>query len=193
MSSNNIPFLLIKSEDTKQKKQDSIVWDNALEDLLSQPISADLHSKQVTWKKSTKINSKTIPINIDSAFNPDSSPHSSSSNSNSSHIHPSPHYRAHETKTRELMIRNIIQTPMTPRKKYKLPQTGSTDTKLRSKTCLYDKRELETIMFTRNQKPQPIAQKPSRKIEYTNLTRTFDVHIPISVRSMVRSRNPYFC
>lgn len=192
MIESNVPPLTINStkKHIKQTNPNPIIWDNALEDLLSQPISSNLESKKVSWKKITKVNAKSIPIDVKSAFIIENS--NDDLNVNSTVIRPSSKIRNHELKSRELMIKNIIQTPITPRKKLPFPQTGSTIAKKGNKTCLYDRKELETIMYTRNQKHQPIAQQPMKKREYTNLTRTFDFHIPSSVRSTIRSRNSYF-
>lgn len=190
MINTNVPPLSLNTSEKKptHKNTNTIVWDNALEELLSQPISSNLESKQVSWKRSTKLNANSVPIDIKSAFDKEIS-HSSS---NSSVVKQNSKYRNHETKSREIMIRNIIQTPITPRKKISLPQTGSTNTNRKVKTSLYDRKEIETIMYNRSQRSQPIAQRPVKKIEHASLTRTFDFHLPSSVRSTAMSRNSFF-
>ena len=190
MIDTNGPPLYLNSSKNNQKETslNSIVWDDALEDLLSQPITSNLESKQVSWKKATKIKAKSIPIDVKSAFDTEEA----QVHSTPSSIKPRSKTRNHEIKSRELMIKNIIQTPITPRKKLPFPQTGSTKANKKVKTCLYDKKEIETIMYNRNQRPQPIAQRPVKKIEHASLTRAFDFHIPSAVRSMMCSRNSYF-
>lgn len=184
---NSIPPLSIQTEEAINQrkihhKKKFISWDNGLEDLLSEPISSDLKIQKIKWKPSTRHSAKSMSIRVTSQF-PETRNQKLESDEMIDHRALA---KDREMRTRELMIKKIIQSPITPRKKVALPQTGSTHLRSRANTPLLDKREVETIIHTRNRRPLPADQKTIQKAEHLAVTRTFDFQMPSVVKSVMQ-------
>ncbi|OHT11980.1 hypothetical protein TRFO_18363 [Tritrichomonas foetus] len=206
MNSYGVPQISINGFNNnytrKRKANDQrkfIGWDKALEDLLAQPITDNLDYKDVEWKLGTRMSADTVPIDIDiNLFNANNA-NLIESNSSSNHVRfceqmkPSHQSKskARQMRTREVMVRNMITSPMTPRKSVKLPKTASTQTAGRAKTAMRDKKEVETIIHNRAHRPMPLQEIPVRKTEHMQIARTFDVHMTPSIRNAMSNRYFY--
>lgn len=145
-----------------------IVWDPALEALLSTPITKELTTPKVNWKPSTALShAKITSIAV---RRPGTAPAT-----------PKMHVEENsDLKSREIMIHKMITSPLSPRKATKVPAHRKQHKPKNHST-------IENIMYERSTKSIPVQDFSTKKVEKQSLVRQFS----IPIRRGVRTPNPF--
>ncbi|EAY12789.1 hypothetical protein TVAG_401150 [Trichomonas vaginalis G3] len=166
MFSSKVPHLSLPISDKNEVP--FIVWDPALEDLLSTPINRNLTTPNVKWKPSTALN-KTDFMRSDKK------------RARTRPATPTMHVEENsDMRSREIMIHKMITSPLSPRK----------PTKIRAKTKFHgikDQHTLEKVIHQRATRSIANQDLNARKVEKQSLVRQFS----IPIRRGVTSPNPF--
>jgi hypothetical protein len=160
------------------KSRIGIEWDMALEEMLAEPISPTLESKRIPWKRR-------------SLFNADSDIDTSLAKQTERQIQ-GPQIRAKEKsiRTRQVAVAHLISSPLSPRKPALKLKSVSTDTAVRPKSSLRDKREVENVIHKMQQRSHNRGMtRQGRKFTRHIVAREYDIKVLRSVMGLFQDPN----
>lgn len=150
-------------------------WDEALEDILSCPISPNLESRNVHWGlNATMVADQVCPFNT-------------SMKTSKRETLETAQMRAkdQEMRTQEHRVRHMITSPLTPRKKNTMPSHTSLQSQGRPRRQNRDKHKLEKIIKARNMNPNQFDDDilPPRRTNTQKIARGYSIPIPIRMKN----------
>lgn len=154
----DLPPLFFSSdqENKRRKELDFLAWDNALEEMLSNPITPELNQKTVKWHPRTVFADSIIGMNNEgNIYKPSTAQEIKNRDVN--------------VTKREVMIRNMILAPLSPRKKQ--------EKKVRRVKSKYNtnNNSLEVVMAQRMKYNFDDLAAPARKSTIRQVARAFSI------------------
>lgn len=137
------------------------MWDGALEEMLSRPITPDLRHEKVRWKSKTTLGEQFIPATMPNT------PKSSIARSIKSQAG-NERSKTLELRQKEVRIHNIITAPLSPRKKTVIKKSVYRHQ--------HDQRHVENALKRKYEsKSYDTMDAPLRKIENPRVARMFTI------------------
>ena len=171
-----LPLRAPKPQRPKSAAKQFYGWDNALETMLSAPITPELSSKSVRWKQESVFNADPR-IDTSTLGTRARTPCSSG-----------PQFRAkdREMRTREMKIAKTVTAPLSPRKPAHETKCLSTRPETNTRRTFRDRRQVETVMHGMQKRLcSTDTMTPMRKPESMTIARNFGITVSPALRGVL--------
>lgn len=171
-----MPPLHLLTQKTSNRRRKFNDWDNALESMLSEPISPTLEHRSVSWRRQTIKNADSRIDTSKLSVRPKSTKATDART----------RAKEEEMKTRQILIQRIVETPLSPRKR-SLEQT-CLSTKIettagRKQSWLKDRHEVENVIHERQMRINNYEMKSVRKEESMSVARGFGISVLPTIKT----------